>query len=125
MICRTYESPIPNFPIHLAPAQLRHLRVALDVIGAQGTTAEEKLMAIHRFGYSFVSTYHPNSSKNELDCPVMKFMIAHHIVKGGTGYFLPPSRISPSFSQMQWAWRAMGLYEAYLRREEHENFMLG
>jgi hypothetical protein len=119
MILRSRVSEVPGFPILLTPGQ-DAAAAELEVEIERGHHLHNP---IHRLGYSLVSTFRQETLADEWLCPLRRFLIVHFLKEDNT--FPPVHLMSTDFSRMQLFFRYVGCCEAFRRRDESPEGIIG
>lgn len=117
---RSNNMPIDSYPVPVHPTiRTRLIDLAKDLSDLSSSNA--KLIGdIHNVIWDFLQHPSDEFKKNDLFCPLSRYLVAVHI-EMPYGRFSMPRYIPPTLSRLQWSFRATACFEIINVRDQYEN----
>ncbi|KAK0475973.1 hypothetical protein EDD18DRAFT_1366707 [Armillaria luteobubalina] len=102
---RCMWEPIANFPVHLHPVTREKLELLYSTVEQADTSTTRIDSLLHDAIWSFLSCPVPEYLKDDIACPLTRYLVAVHL-QTSRGRFAKPRFIPPTLSKLQYAFRA-------------------
>lgn len=125
MIVRSVKKPIPGYPIHMTAEQTALSLELYSMLDDPDIPQSDLHLQIHKLCWELLSHHPIESTFEEVNTPILRFLIAHSLVADGDGNFQKSKLISHTLSAIQWCWQAIGYNECLRHAPEYPDGAFG
>ncbi|KAG9220231.1 hypothetical protein CCMSSC00406_0009552 [Pleurotus cornucopiae] len=125
MMVRSVRQPIPGYPIHMTAEQTTLSLKLFSNLDDPDISAADLHLQVHELCWALLSCHPIESTQDELNTPILRFLIAHNLVEDGDGNFKKSKVLSHTLSAIQWCWQAIGYSECIRRAPNYPDNAFG